>query len=109
MLTGGTDKDVFVFKAVADSTPGAHDTITDFARLHDKIDVSAIDAVEGGEQRRLHLDQRQGLRRPRGRAPLPEHGDGLTIQGDVDGDGVADLSIAIRASYHSFFAQDLIL
>lgn len=46
MLTGGKGGDVFVFAAVTDGQPGHADTITDFT-AGDKIDLSAIDAIEG--------------------------------------------------------------
>ena len=43
-LTGGVGADVFIFKAAADSAPGAADIITDFVAGTDKIDLSLIDA-----------------------------------------------------------------
>lgn len=44
-LIGGAGNDIFKFNAVADSAVGInHDTITDFLRGADKIDLSAIDA-----------------------------------------------------------------
>ncbi len=109
LLKGGGNKDIFVFSALSDSTPTAHDTIADFVRMHDKIDVSAIDAVSGGaddaftwiggtafsgEAGQLHYSMKSGV---------------LTIEGDVDGDGSADLAIGLNGSYHSFFGQDVIL
>jgi large repetitive protein len=45
-MTGGTGSgsDTFVFSSVADSAPGAPDTIVDFVDSSDRIDMSAIDA-----------------------------------------------------------------
>ena len=52
-LTGGAGKDVFVYNLTADSTPSAFDTITDFTRGDDKIDLrplrsGAVDFIFGG-------------------------------------------------------------
>lgn len=43
-LTGGLGADVFVYDSVLDSLVGEADTITDFLRGTDRIDLSAIDA-----------------------------------------------------------------
>jgi serralysin len=47
-MTGSAGKDRFIYTDVSDSTPGAHDLITDFAPsatgTGDRIDLSAIDA-----------------------------------------------------------------
>ena len=94
---------------MADSTPGARDTITDFARLHDKIDVSAIDAVEGGGDDAFTWIGDKAFSGHAGELRYQSTASGLTIQGDVDGDGAPTSQIALKASYHSFFAQDLIL
>lgn len=50
LLTGGTGQDIFKFINSVDSglTLTTRDTITDFARGSDKIDLSAIDAKTGG-------------------------------------------------------------
>jgi Ca2+-binding RTX toxin-like protein len=47
-LTGGAGADKFVYKGLSDSVIDMmHDTITDFVRGTDKIDLSAIDANTG--------------------------------------------------------------
>lgn len=109
LLTGGNDKDIFVFKAVSDSGPDTPDTITDFVRLQDKIDVSAIDAVEGGGNDAFTWISDKAFGGHAGELRYESTASGLTIEGDVDGDGAADLSIAVSASYHGFFGQDVIL
>ncbi|MFC3175502.1 VCBS domain-containing protein [Novosphingobium bradum] len=45
LLTGGAGRDSFVYLATAESGAAVHDTITDFAHLADRIDLSAIDPV----------------------------------------------------------------
>jgi len=44
-LTGGAGRDLFVYTAVGDSSGAGHDTIVDFVRLTDRIDLSAIDPI----------------------------------------------------------------
>ncbi|MBS0219349.1 MAG: M10 family metallopeptidase C-terminal domain-containing protein [Proteobacteria bacterium] len=45
MLTAGSGKVTFAYKAVADSTPAAADTITDFRHGIDKIDFTTIAGI----------------------------------------------------------------
>ena len=47
-MTGGFGIDRFVFNAVAESSPGAPDVITDFMHGVDLIDLTTIDAATGG-------------------------------------------------------------
>jgi Ca2+-binding RTX toxin-like protein len=49
-MTGGVEADTFEFKAVTDSgsTATTRDVITDFVHLTDKLDLSTIDAIQGG-------------------------------------------------------------
>ncbi len=48
VLTGGAGNDIFDFNAIGDSTAAARDLITDFIRGQDRIDLSGIDAIQGG-------------------------------------------------------------
>ena len=52
VLTGGAGTDTFVYKAIADSQPGAgnFDTITDFTHGSDKFDFSAIAGLNSNNQ-----------------------------------------------------------
>ena len=46
-LTGGAGANTFVYSTLAESLPGtAHDNISDFVHLADKIDLHSIDAVQ---------------------------------------------------------------
>lgn len=47
-LRGGGGSDAFIYVRTGDSTPVASDTIRDFHRGVDKIDLTAIDAIAGG-------------------------------------------------------------
>ena len=49
-MTGGAQADTFDFDAVTDSgtTATTRDVVTDFVHLTDKLDLSTIDAIQGG-------------------------------------------------------------
>jgi hypothetical protein len=49
-LTGGSGHNTYMYNAKADSTPSAHDTITDFNVTNDKIDFSAISGLNSNIQ-----------------------------------------------------------
>jgi Ca2+-binding RTX toxin-like protein len=91
-LAGGGAGDRFVFLRVVESAGRSRDTIADFDRGADRIVLSAIDADAGrrGNQSFDFIgggrfdDEAGQLRYARG-----------TLQGDVDGDGRADLQVEI--------------
>ena len=92
-LTGGAGADTFEFLSIADLPVGAgHDTITDFTQADgDLIDLSAVaafhltgnDGSDGftGHAEELHFAQSNG---------------NTIVQGDVNGDGVADFEIVLK-------------
>lgn len=94
-LTGGTGDDSFVFLALADSAPGAHDIILDFTAGADVIGLTAIDANAGlaGNQAFNFV----GASSFGGVAGQLRQA-GAFLEGDVNGDGVADLRIELRGS-----------
>src|SRR5262245_37184194 len=49
-LTGGSGHNTYVYKAITDSTPSSHDTITNFNVASDKIDFSAISGLSSNVQ-----------------------------------------------------------
>ena len=98
-MQGGAGADRFLYEKTGDSAPGASDTIVDFSALEgDVIDVSMIDAdvstaaddaftwvaALGGQAGEL--------------AVLAQAGGGWRVDADVDGDGVADLSIVVTGT-----------
>ncbi|MGH8846940.1 MAG: M10 family metallopeptidase C-terminal domain-containing protein, partial [Polaromonas sp.] len=88
--------DIFVFDTVADSPAGAnHDVITGFVSGTDKIDVSGIDAnsVGGGANDVYTYIDTAAFGNVAGqlRFDAVSH----MLQGDVNGDGAADLAVEL--------------
>lgn len=102
VLIGGKGDDVFAFKALSDSSAKASDTIKDLD-AGDRIDLSMIDAnaASDGDQA-FHLVS--AFAHHAGELTVSYSvSKGLTlVQGDVDGDGMADLVIAISGDHHDF-------
>ena len=95
-LTGGSGADRFVFNAVSDSPFGsASSQITDFSHAEsDQIDLSAI--VTGAADQHFHFNTGSGFSYQAGELIYTSVGSTTFLQGDIDGDGAADLQIGIR-------------
>jgi serralysin len=93
-LTGGAGGDVFGYHATSDSTASAPDRITDFEPGADKIDLSRIDAnvLAAGDQAFTWIGS-TAFSGMAGELRAIQPGGDWMIQGDTDGDGVADLFI----------------
>jgi beta-glucanase (GH16 family) len=108
LLKGGPGADTFVFKAKGDSTPGAPDQILDFSHAQgDKIDLSAIDAntAHAGDDAFKLVDW---FTKTPGQLVEKIRDDGYLVQGDVNGDGVADFTIYVHTT-GSLSAGDFVL
>ena len=94
VLIGGLLKDTFDFNAVNESRVGLlHDIIRGFSHAqHDKIDLDTIDAntTAGGNQD-FHLIGAQGFNGIAGELRFA----GGLVQGDTDGNGVANFEIRV--------------
>lgn len=93
VLIGGEGRDTFVFNDVRESLPGARrDTIRDFERGRDKIDLSEIDANLGraGDQAFAFV----GAAAFSGKAGELAFRGGI-VAGDINGDRRADFEIAV--------------
>ncbi|MBA1158076.1 M10 family metallopeptidase [Microvirga mediterraneensis] len=104
-LTGGGGADIFDFNSIKDSTPNARDTVLDFVRGTDHIDLRSIDAstATGGDQAFSFL----------GGAGFSGHAGQLNftggvLAGDVNGDRIADFRINV-AGISTLTAADLYL
>jgi pectate lyase len=107
-LTGGGGADVFVFGAAADSPSGSPDVITDWTS-DDVLNLSGVDAStrSSGDQAFTFI----GTKSFGGRAGELrfERSDSQTlIQGDTNGDRVADFVIRLNGS-HSLSSGDFVL
>lgn len=116
LMTGGGGADVFDFDTAADSAATAADQILDFMQGFDRIDLATIDAQAGSttnEAFRL-IGQAAfsgGLGELRYQIyDLAGTADDRTVvQGDVNGDGVADFEITLTGRLVSLQASDFTL
>jgi hypothetical protein len=96
-LAGNGGADVFRYQAVSDSTTSAIDQILQFVQGEDKIDLSRIDAIAAtpGNEAFTFIGGAAFTGAGQLRATLTdEPTNRWTIEGDVDGDGNADLIIS---------------
>jgi Ca2+-binding RTX toxin-like protein len=111
-LTGGADGDLFIFKAVAESTVASsgRDTILDFSHAAgDVIDLHSIDAktTKSGDQAFTFIDS-QTFHGVEGELRFQKSSTDTFVYGDVNGDGKADFGIKLTGLI-SLAASDFIL
>lgn len=113
VLLGGTDglEDTFEFTTLADSaaTAAARDVIKDFQVGIDTIDLAAIDAIAGGSDDAFTFIGTHGFSHTAGELRVSATG-GL-LMADVDGNGIADLMIALvySGANHTLTQDDFVL
>lgn len=109
-LTGGAGADHFVFALASDSTRGARDVIMDFWEAeHDKIDLSLIDAkpsTDGNND--FHFIGQGAFTHTEGEVRTEVKNGNTFVDADVNGDGVADLSVRLEG-VHALTAASFIL
>jgi serralysin len=97
-LTGNGGADFFVWRSVGDAGIGAQaDTVTDFVRGADKIDLGVLDANAATvENDTFAFIGTNAFHNVAGELRYQVEGANLRIQGDVNGDGVADFEILLN-------------
>lgn len=111
-LSGGTGADMFVFRTLADSGRGAErDIITDFVEGTDRINLSLIDANTtagaNGDQAFSFIGTGAFTMQARQLHQVSANGNTI-VEGDVDGNGVADFQIQLRG-LHTLHEADFVL
>ena len=95
-LTGGNGNDTFLFLRLADSRPGLpHDQIEDFHQGQDVIDLSAIDAVNGGGDDAFSFIVDAAFSGKAGELHFVASAGHTFIEGDVNGDSQPDIQIEL--------------
>jgi hypothetical protein len=99
-IWGGKGADTFVFKSVKASgvTAKTRDTIHDFSAAEgDKIDLKAIDAnLKARGDQAFKFIAKQAFHKTASELRFEKMSGGVLVQGDVNGDGKADFSIAVK-------------
>jgi serralysin len=96
-LTGGGGADTFRYDAVAHSSAAARDHILDFVSGSDKVDLSRIDANgnAGDGNQAFSFIGAAAFGNVAGQLRAYESGGSWYLEGDVNGDGTADLLIQV--------------
>jgi Ca2+-binding RTX toxin-like protein len=109
-LTGGGGNDIFLYTNLFDSTAAARDHILDFTS-GDTIDLSRLDAITGGANNAFSFIGSGAFTNSAGQLrAVNSAGNDWLVEGDVNGDGVADIAILVTvADAHVLGAGDFVL
>jgi VCBS repeat-containing protein len=99
ILTGGGGADTFRYDLTSESTASATDSVVGFLSGTDKFDLTWIDANSNaaGNQAFTWIGS-SAFSNVAGQLRAFQSGGGWIVQGDTDGNGVADLVIAVTTS-----------
>lgn len=101
LLIGGRGRDTFVFLELHDGTPGAERCrIADFVQGQDQIQLAPIQAVTGSaSDQSFAWIGASAFSGKAGELHQVALGGSTLIEGDVNGDRIADLQIELKGSY----------
>ena len=108
-LSGGAGRDVFLFRSIAESSPGNYDVITDFQPDLDIINLAKIDAIAGtaGNQQFTFIGGADFT--AAGQVNFSHAGGNTTIiTANVNGDLAADFRVVINGIFTPI-AADFVL
>ncbi len=99
-MQGNLGADSFVLTSLADSMVGAgRDLISDFEQGSDLIDLRLIDAITGGSDNAFAFVGTAAFSNVAGELRFfAQNATTMVVEGDVNGDGVADFQISVRTS-----------
>jgi len=97
VMTGGADADTFRIGYFEAGTGSAADTVTDFVSGSDLIDVSGWDTTTGGNQAFSFIGS-SAFSNTAGELRADTVGSDTVVQGDINGDGVADFEIVLNGN-----------
>jgi hypothetical protein len=108
-LTGGAGNDSYPYLSAAHSTAGSQDHIVGFGNGADLVNLAGIDAISGGANDAFTFIGAATFTHVAGQ--LRAHSGATTwyAEGDIEGDGSADLSIAFDAPLHALTGADFVL
>jgi Ca2+-binding RTX toxin-like protein len=99
VMTGGADADTFKIGYFEAGTGAAADTITDFVSGTDIIDVSSWDANSGvGGNQAFSFIGSSAFSSTAGELRADTVGSDTVVQGDINGDGIADFEIVLNGN-----------
>jgi len=110
-MRGGPGNDVFVYQSAAESTAAKTDHIVDFEYVSDHIVLTNVDANSNaaGDQAFSFIGS-NAFSHTAGELRAYQSGASWFVEGDVDGDGNADLVIQVDpVAGHAIIASDFLL
>jgi Ca2+-binding RTX toxin-like protein len=110
-MRGGPGNDLFVYQSAAESTAAKTDHILDFEYVSDHIDLTRIDANTGaGGDQAFNFIGGNAFSHTAGELRAYHSGASWFVEGDVNGDGTADLVIQVdTVAGHAIIASDFML